>query len=208
MPKILVDALPLGPLGANCYIVRREGDTACLVIDPGDDVKTLKCTLSEKGLTPAVVFLTHAHFDHMLGAAYLKKDFGAKIAVSEKDSACLYDKSVNLAPTGCNTRFLETHADEIVFPGAWEAVGIPFTVIAAPGHTEGGLCLVNEENKLLFSGDTLFNGGFGRTDLPGGSWQELLISLRKLLSLPEDLLVYSGHGDSATIGEIRKVLMK
>lgn len=208
MAKILIDTLPLGMLEANCHIVRNEGSDKCMLIDPGDDAETLIKALKKLVLTPEVIFLTHAHFDHMLGAAHIQKAFGCKIAVSEKDSACLYDKSVNIAPPGLDTNFLATRADELVFPGAWHAAGMEFTVIETPGHTLGGLCLLNEENRILFSGDTLFAEGFGRTDLPGGSWSELLVSLRKLLQLDADIVVYSGHGHSADIGQIRKVLYK
>ena len=208
MAKIIVDALPIGPLQANCYLVRNEGDHRCMVIDPGDDVPSVVKMLEKLSLTPEIVFLTHAHFDHIVGAAHLKKKYNAKIAVSDADSACLYDKSVSIIMPGLNTKFIETHADELVSPGIWNALGMEFTVIAAPGHTKGGLCLLNEENRILFSGDTLFANGFGRTDLPGGDWAELLVSLRKLLALDEDITVYSGHGDSAAIGEIRKALFK
>lgn len=204
MEKIYVDVLPLGELQANCYIVRREDSEKCLVIDPGDDYETLKNALSSLSLVPEHVLLTHGHFDHMLSAACLKNDFGAKICISEKDEIFLSDPSYNLCPENSVVPFAPVKADYLFTAGDYTLSGVAFTVIETPGHTPGGVCYYLKDQCMLFSGDTLFSNGFGRTDFKGGDWTALFKSLKNLFALPPDTQVFPGHGESANAGNIRK----
>ena len=204
MDKILVTVLPLGELQANCYLVRREGSKNSIVIDPGDDYETLKEALDRLSLIPRHVLLTHGHFDHMLCAAHLKSDFGAKICISEKDEIFLSDKSYNLCPDTSVVPFVSAKADLLLSAGDYTLSDIDFTVIETPGHTPGGVCYYLKDEQLLFSGDTLFSNGFGRTDFKGGDWAALFKSLKTLFQLPPGTLVYPGHGEHANAGDIRK----
>lgn len=203
-PAICIYCLPLGELQANCYIVHQKEASACILIDPGDDTNLIKKTLSSLSLTPEVILLTHGHFDHMLGAAHIKNEFGAKLYISEKDEIFLSDKTCNLCPEKDERRFLPCSCDGYISEGGQEFCGIPFTIIPTPGHTPGGVCLYIKEEGVLFSGDTLFSNGFGRTDFIGGDWAALFRSLKTLFALPPETMVYPGHGAGAPVGDIRK----
>ncbi len=201
-----IDRCILGPIEANCYIVRPQGEKKALIIDPGDDYDTLKKALSDLQAEVGAIVVTHGHFDHLLSAAYLREDTGAEIYVSAEDATALTDARASLSPTGTITPFRKTDKVTLLPEGSFDICSLHFTVIKTPGHTRGGICLYNEDEKLIFTGDTLFDDSFGRTDLPGGDFQVLVQSLKMLLKLPGDTTVYSGHGDSALISDIRKVL--
>lgn len=204
MPNIKIHALPVGDLQANMYIIHPEGSEKALLVDPGDNVNLIKRALSELSLTPACILLTHGHYDHMLGAAHLKKEFGAKIYIHEKDAVYLSDRTYNLCPDQDADRFLPLAPDGFLPEGDFEEAGVRFCVIHTPGHTPGGICLYLKEQNALISGDTLFSNGFGRTDFIGGDWAALFKSLKTLFSLPPETYVYPGHGAGAPIGDIRK----
>ena len=150
------------------------------------------------------IYLTHAHFDHIGGVEELKKLSGAKVYVYEKEKRLCEDTEYNLsAEHGLN---LTLDPDEYLPDGAeCEAAGLKFRLLATPGHTEGSCCYYFYEDGILISGDTLFEGSVGRTDFPGGSMSTLVRSCReKLLTLPDDTLVYPGHGGATTIGDEKK----
>lgn len=162
-----------------------------LLIDPGDDLNALLAAGE-----PKAILLTHGHFDHMLAVGELQKRFGVDVYIHKKDAAMLSDAALS-AYDGTVCRLA---APEGV---RWTAYGdevFGLRVLHTPGHTAGSVCLYDEQNGRLFSGDTLFRAGFGRTDLPTGSMHALLGSLRGLLSLPRETVVYPGHGESTTIG--------
>ena len=140
----------------------------------------------------------------MLGAAHMQRDAGAKIYISEADAPGLWDAETALCLPYGRTPFSPIRPDGILGEGPCEIEGISFEVMLTPGHTPGGLSLINRESKLVFTGDTLFRFGYGRTDLKGGNTVELFASLKRLLRLPADYTVYPGHGESATVGEIRE----
>ncbi len=194
-----VDARAIGPLEANCYIV--DGH---IMIDPGDDTAELDSFIADTGATIRAAVLTHGHFDHMLGAAHIKRVYGAKIYVSKADAHYLKDESAALVFGMAETPFEPVEADAYLEAGLTDIDGTAFEVLLTPGHTPGGVCLLSRENKLVFTGDTLFRFGYGRTDLPGGNMRELYGSLRSLLKLPDDIYVCPGHGEGATMGEIKQ----
>ena len=189
----------LGPLQANCYIVN-----GLLLIDPGDDIPGLDAFIRAEDAHIECALVTHGHYDHMLGAAHMQKAHGAKILISRADKEALASAGVALVPADTNTVFTPCQADECLDKGTVQLADIDFEVIPAPGHTPGGICLYSEAEKVLFSGDTLFRYGFGRTDLPGGNMHALVESLRLLLSLPEDTYVWPGHGEGGYMGDIRR----
>ena len=180
----------VGPLQTNCYIIEDETPNGrfCAVVDPGDDPKTIEENLP-RSLTH--IILTHAHFDHA----------GALEAVHKAHPAALFAVGEHEPLDSAYTFY--SHPDLVIPPvdilleeGA--RIG-PFTVIHTPGHTKGSICLYSKKDNLLLSGDTLFCGGYGRTDL-GGSMADMQASLARLSQLPPETKVLPGHGDPTTIG--------
>ena len=195
---ITVFSKPIGQLQTNCYIL------GSVMIDPGDDVPALKAFVEETGTKPKYILLTHGHFDHMLGAYAMREYLGAKVYIGKADALALSDSGICMASAWCATPFTPMEPDGFLDAGETEFDGLKFKVISTPGHTKGGVALYSEQHRILISGDTLFAHGYGRTDFPGGSMEQLAASLRTLLALPDDTMVYSGHYESALMSEIRK----
>lgn len=195
---MIVQTLPLGQLQANCYLATKDEASPVVVIDPGDDMLAL--TRALKGRQVAGVLITHAHFDHILGLPAVSQ---APVYVHALDAPALSDSALSLCPPG--TPPLIAGAPRTVEEGDVIALGrLTFTVLHTPGHTVGSVCY--RCGGALFSGDTLFYPGYGRTDLPGGSWQQMAASLHRLLAIREDLTVYPGHGDAGPLSAIREAL--
>lgn len=192
-----IEAQQVGQLMTNCYIVWDENTKNAAVIDPGDDGAFIAQNLKKKGLTLQYILLTHGHFDHIGGVDELLETCGSspKVYISEKDMALpsAFGENVHLDPSVV-TFWL--HGDVITMDS------ISFKVMATPGHTPGSVCLICGD--VIFSGDTLFQGSCGRTDFPGGSWKEMVASLKKLYNLPGDYTVFSGHTNSTTLDWERK----
>lgn len=184
-----ITTLPLGPLGANCYIV--SDGASCAVIDPGDNGPTLHSAL--RGLNVAAIVLTHGHFDHVGGVRGLQADTGAPVYLSSHDLSLPPDLSGDLP-----TEFIDLSAESKITVGS-----ITFEVLETPGHCPGSVCLwaKDGDQEALFTGDTLFQGSMGRTDFPGGDDRAMGESLRRLSKLPPSLAVYPGHGPASTIGD-------
>ena len=182
-----VTVLPLGAMQANCYIVS-EGD-ACAVIDPGAQAEQLIGWLKEQDLTPEAVLLTHGHFDHVGAVRQVAEEFGCPVYLHPGDTSMEGHLAKGL---WWNKTYEE---GDVITVGSME-----FHVLHTPGHTPGSVCLYLEDT--LFSGDTLFAGACGRTDFPGGSWEQMMQSLRRLSTL-EDCNVFSGHGGKTTMARER-----
>ena len=184
----------------NCYIVQDEKTKETMVIDPGGEVDTIIQMLNILNANLKYIYLTHCHGDHIAGVKQLKESKGGKILIHREDAEGLYNKDINLREhIGLTREYLEADSrlddKDILHVGKLE-----FTVIHTPGHTKGGSSLYCKEEKLLFSGDTLFKGTWGRTDLPTGNFQDIINSIcNKLLTLPDDTIVYPGHGNSTRI---------
>jgi hydroxyacylglutathione hydrolase len=199
------ETFPVGPLACNCTILGDEGAHEAIVIDPGDDVGKIHMRLTELGLQVKQILITHAHIDHVGGALKLKRLTGAPVFLNENDLPLLRMMSAQAAWLGMCTP--ETAApDESLNDG--QVVGLsryPAQVILTPGHTQGSVCLHFAPLKLLVAGDTLFAGSIGRTDLPGGDFDQIIDSIHsRLLPLGDDIEVLPGHGPITTIGEERK----
>jgi len=206
---MLIRLLNVGPLQACCYIVAPDDGSDAAVIDPGGDADLIMARLRNRKLVPGLVLLTHGHIDHIEAVAALKKEFpDAQLCVHEADAPMLRDARAALA-SFVGLPFEPCEADRLLADGDTLTLG-PHTidVMHTPGHTSGGICFLirlPDEPDIVFSGDTLFAGGIGRTDFPGGSYQQLLDSIRdRLLSLPDETRVYPGHGEPTTIDVERR----
>lgn len=182
---VVAETFPLGDYQTNCYLVRQAGQTQCVLIDPGYAADFLLDTLNAKGLELSAIALTHGHFDHVGAVRDLAVETGCRVYLSGDE--------LSLPPAITAGRLYCTD----LYTDRFTAAGIPFTVLKTPGHTPGSVCL--RTGSLLFSGDTLFAGSCGRTDLPGGNPADMLASLKLLAAIPENLTVYPGHGEATTL---------
>ncbi len=190
---MLIKTLPVGQLETNCYVVTDEQSLRCAVIDPGDESNTILDYLEENHLRCEAILLTHGHFDHVGAVEAVAEETGAKVYMNHRDDVGGSDPHLPYVLPEGGTYYDE--GDEV------EVGALRFTVIATPGHTPGSVCLICGE--ALFTGDTLFRGSCGRTDLPGGSIDDELMSLHRLCLLPGDYEVYPGHMDSSTLDRER-----
>ena len=193
----------------NSYIVCDEESKEAMVIDPGGEPEKIAEVLDILGASLKYIFVTHCHADHIGGIAELKKLKGGKILISRPDAEGLYNEEINLAYY-INMEKPELEADSRVDDDDLIHVGnIEFKVIATPGHTKGGLCLYSEKEKLVFTGDTLFSGTWGRTDLPTGSFVEIITSItNRLMTLPDHTIVYPGHGKITMIQDEKNIYLE
>ena len=185
--------LPLGALETNCYVVYDEASKVCALVDPGAMPQVILDTLQKNELSLQKILLTHAHFDHTGALRALHEKFpDVPIYVSAQDT----DETLNMSHG--NLVYTETFldGDEISMPP------LTFRVLATPGHTRGSSCLICEDT--IFSGDTLFAGCCGRTDLPGGNGSQMMASLKRLAELPGDYHVLPGHGEDSTLERERR----
>ena len=197
--------LPVGPLQCNCSLIGDEQTREAMVIDPGDQIEDILRILGEEKLQLKQIVITHAHIDHVGGAMKLKAATGAPILMNQSDFALLKMLDMQAAWVGMKPPG-PVQIDEGIGDGRVLEIGeIRSNVIHTPGHTEGSICLYFPDQKKLIAGDTLFAGSIGRTDLPGGSLEKIMSSLRaRVLVLPDDTLVIPGHGGQTTIGDERE----
>jgi glyoxylase-like metal-dependent hydrolase (beta-lactamase superfamily II) len=205
MESMILESFPVGPLQANCTILGDEDAGEAIVIDPGDEAERIHGRLTKLGLKLKQILLTHAHIDHVGGALRLKRLTGAPILLNENDLPLLATMEQQAAWLGIPTP--ETAPpDEGLADG--QRVGLeryPAQVLHTPGHTQGSVCLHFAPLKLLVAGDTLFAGSIGRTDLPGGDYGQIIDSIQsRLLPLPDETRVLTGHGPETTIGTERR----
>lgn len=196
---MIVDKYVTGPIDCCTYIVGCEESGEAAIIDPGGDAPRLIEAVRERGLSPTVILCTHAHFDHLGGVAGLVSEFGIPVCVGKRDEALYLDMEEQGRMFGVPVRQAPP-PDRLLSDGDVIRVGkLSVSVIETPGHTPGGLCFL--VGGALFSGDTLFDRSIGRTDLPGGSFGDILKSIReRLFILPDETVVYPGHEGSTTIG--------
>lgn len=181
-----IHTLPLGYLQTNCYIL--QSDTGhCLVIDPADQADVILDFIQTKGLTLDAILLTHGHFDHVGAVKYLSAETDCPVYIHEAD--------LSLPPAITAGKLYHTHT--YAEGDTLTLADLTFKVLHTPGHTPGSVCLL--VGDTLFSGDTLFRGSCGRTDFPGGSWEQIQSSLKALAALPGDYRVLPGHGEQTTL---------
>ena len=194
----------------NCYIVEDEETKETMVVDPGGEPEKIIEMLDSLGIDNLkYIYLTHCHGDHIGGVTELQEKMGGKILIHRDDAEGLNDKSINLTEL-IDMPEIELEADSRVDDGDLLHLGeLEFKVIHTPGHTKGCSCLYCEKEKLLISGDTIFWGTWGRTDLPTSSFPDIIQSItKKLMTLPDDTIVYPGHGKSTMIGEEKPIYLE
>jgi len=194
--------IPNGQFVENCYLVTDEASRECVVIDPGEEAGLILRRITEAGVRTVAIWVTHAHLDHVMGVPRLSRETRAPIYLHPADRE-LYDHVIQQGLAfGIRVESLPPPDREFV-PGETVRVGtVGFTVRHAPGHSPGSVCLVGD--GVVFTGDVLFAGSIGRTDLPGADFDTLIRSIeRELLVLPDSTMVYSGHGPETTVGRER-----
>jgi glyoxylase-like metal-dependent hydrolase (beta-lactamase superfamily II) len=194
----------------NSYIVVDENKKEAMVVDPGGDADKIAELLDILGIEELkYIFVTHCHADHIGGINELKKLKGGKILISRDDAEGLYNEEISLA-SYINMENPELEADSRVDDGDLIHVGdIQFEVIATPGHTKGGVCLYCEKERLIFTGDTMFSGSWGRTDLPTGNFEEIMHSISdRLMTLPDETICYPGHGKTTMIADEKNIYLE
>ena len=201
--SVKVEQLALGPVQANSFIVTDEASGLSLVVDAGEFNRELEESIKRKNIK--YILLTHGHYDHILGAYDLKKATGAEVMIHSLDAPCLEDEYKSLAAQSLYPGLQKTFsADRILNDGDVITLGeTQLRVLHTPGHTKGSVCFIDDENRILFSGDTLFCMTVGRTDLPGGDDFEMFASLKKLTQLDGDYTVFTGHNRSTTLDSER-----
>lgn len=196
-----IRVLELGPLGTCCYIVIDENTNMCAVIDPADDLQTIISETEKKGLKIEKILLTHMHFDHIGALNELADVTGAEIYIGVNDADGLISPFLNLSQT-FGQPLVCTHPVKRVCEGDIISVGtLQLSVMHTPGHTQGSVCYLNNAEKVVFSGDTVFCQSIGRTDFPGGSYSQIMTSLERILSLDENFVLYPGHGPHTTVAD-------
>ena len=195
-----VETLVVGFIDTNCYIVH-DGKTA-VVIDPGADAERILAKAEELGVSISHIFLTHAHFDHVLAVSEIIKKTGAKLVANIGERKRMCDAELSGHTALRRREFIPLYADiEIAENGAIDAGEMHFEFVRTPGHTEGSMCIICEDT--MFSGDTLFAGTCGRCDLAGGDYEEMLKTLKKLYLLEGDYKVLPGHESATTLSHER-----
>jgi hydroxyacylglutathione hydrolase len=202
---LIVRALPVGLIQTNCYVVGCEDTNEGAVIDPGGHPDRILAEVERLSLTIRYVLNTHAHFDHTDANGALVEATGALLAIHPQDRPLL-EASGGAAYFGLQAAPSPPPDLELHDGDRLEIGNLRFQVLHTPGHTPGHVSFHEPMEKVLFDGDLLFRRGIGRTDLPGGNWQQLLHSIQNVLfALPDETVVYSGHGSATTIGEEKRL---
>lgn len=199
-----IGKIVMGSVQTNCYFLYKEEDNKIIVVDPADRGDYLYNAFKEAGLEVAAILLTHAHFDHIWGCNKLRELSGVQVFALEDEKELCESAKLNVSEDV--GRPYTVLVDWYLRDGEKVTIeDMEFTVIATPGHTQGSCCYYFEKDNILVSGDTLFEGSVGRTDLPTGNGPTLSRSLKeKLMVLPDETLVFPGHGNSTTIGDEKK----
>ena len=199
-----IEKFVLGSMGTNCYLIINEETKELIIIDPATCPDYVVSHVNSNGYIPRAIFLTHAHFDHVMGIDGWVKEFGIPVYLHEEEKRVLEDPELNLSGVfGASYSYSDVKC--LKDGQELEVSGFIFKVIHTPGHTCGGCCYYCAEEGVLISGDTLFYQSVGRSDFPTGSMGTLVRSIKeKLFCLPEDVMVYPGHNDSTCIGDEKK----
>ena len=204
MSKIRIKNLVVGMVETNCYVIYNEETKAAVIVDPGDSPKQISAKCKEWGITPEAILLTHGHFDHIMAAEALREDWDLKIYSSAKEVEVLADGNKNLMLKWYRKQYSLTPDVTLEDNQEFDLIGFTWTMFATPGHTIGSCCYYIKEEEVLFSGDTLFQMSYGRVDFPTSDPMSMLASVKRLLTLPEDVMVYPGHNGPTTIAHEKK----
>jgi len=202
---MIIKMLVVGPLASNCYIVGSSVTKQGMIIDPGAEAETILRTVQQTGLSISLIVITHAHMDHVGALREVQEKTHAQFAIHEAEKGLLLTAPMRmLTSLGISPVKSPPRPDRLLKDGDIIDIGdLHFKVLYTPGHSAGGICLYG--HGVVFSGDTLFNSGIGRTDFPGMSHERLMKSIHeKLMVLPDETIVYPGHGPPTTIGDERR----
>lgn len=198
----ILKTVVVGLLEVNCYVLVDNDTKLACIIDPGDEAQKIISEIDSLGAKPIYIINTHSHGDHIGANTILAQKYNAKICIHSLEAAHLLDPKKNLSASIANP-IVSLPATIFLAESSTLSVGnLLIKVIETPGHTEGGVSLLCED--LLFSGDTLFCGTVGRTDLPGGNYKVLMNSLKKFINLPENTKILSGHGPACILMQEKK----
>lgn len=198
-----VQTLTVGVFESNCHILHRAGAREALVVDPGGDAPAIIGFLRERNLGVAAYLVTHGHMDHVHALADVHEAFPAPVGMASAERGWAFSPRNSWPPYYDTPRAPSAFARDWKEGQSWTDAGFTYTILETPGHSPGHVSFHFAGDELLFSGDVLFRGGIGRTDLEGGHAPTLLRSLRRLLELPDCTRVFSGHGPATTIGQER-----
>lgn len=191
----------LGPVGTNCYIAGNEDTMECFIVDMAACPPELVSHIRKTGLTVKAVLLTHGHFDHIMGLDRFLREFPVPVYACAAEKEIMEDAQMNSSAGMLGQPYTFNRAEYVKDRDFLDIAGMKIQVIRTPGHTVGGCCYYIADEKVLFSGDTLFRASVGRTDLPTGSMGALIRSITdRLLVLPDETRVYPGHMEETTIG--------
>lgn len=205
MDEIRIKRMVVGMVGTNCYLAYHPETKQAVCVDPGDEAEHILEAAAGLGLKPEAILLTHGHFDHIMAAKDLKKAWNVPIYACEKEKEILEDGEKSLVSGYYNGSYAITPDVAVKEGDVFSLAGFSWKVFETPGHTIGSCCYYIEAEEVLFAGDTLFAGSYGRTDLPTGSGRMMIGSVTRLLeTLPETVMVYPGHMDETTIGYEKK----
>ncbi|MDD4779245.1 MAG: MBL fold metallo-hydrolase [Tissierellia bacterium] len=195
---MIFEAMSVGSFMANCYIVGSNKTKEAAIIDPGADFNRIDNKIKELGLIPKIIILTHAHGDHIGAVADLKAKYSIPVYIHEYDAEFLSDSSINLTKM-LFRKDLSINPDVKLKDGdIIQLSDLEFEIIHTPGHTPGGICIKIE--NIIMTGDTLFNKSIGRTDFPGGSFEDIISSIKnKIFKYSDDTIIYPGHNSPSTI---------
>lgn len=198
---IKIYSIRVSVFSTNCYVVQNTETKEGFIIDPGDYEEKILEVLKEKEVKLTAIYLTHGHLDHIMAAERIKAEYKVPVYCHETELSVLADPVQNLTSRFMREGYVFTAAEGLKDGAEFTAAGVPVKLLHTPGHTPGGCCYYLRENGVLFSGDTLFYHSIGNTEFPGGSMGTLSRSIReKLYTLPEETVVYAGHGEETTIG--------
>ncbi len=197
--KLAIRMMVLGPVQTNCFFLINEDTKEVLIIDPADRAQKIIEWINSEGLKPVAILLTHGHFDHIMGMAGVKNAYHIPVYASKDEVEVLANPQLNVSTM--MGAYISLTADELFADGdVLELAGMKLKVISTPGHTIGSVCFYMEEEKVLISGDTLFEASVGRSDFPTGSSRQLIESIKtRLFVLPDDTDVFPGHGGTTSI---------
>lgn len=200
-----IKKLVVGMVQTNCYIAYNEELKEAVVIDPGDEAERIEEACDNLGISVKAILLTHGHFDHVMAVPALQKRWQVPVYAYEKEVQVLLDEAYNLSDQFVREKVSVKTDKALKDREKFDMAGYTFELIATPGHTMGSCCYYVEAEKILFSGDTLFEGSYGRVDFPGSSSEAMLHSVAEvLLDLPDDVKVLPGHAGYTTIGDERR----
>lgn len=197
-----ITRLVVGMVETNCYIAYNKENKEAVLVDPGAGAEKIVSGCKDLNVVVKAILLTHGHFDHVMAVDDLKKIWDVPVYAYEKEAAVLADEALNLS-NQFRSNSVRLTADRLLKDGeTFELIGHTFKVIATPGHTCGSCCYYIESEQVLFSGDTLFKGSYGRVDFPTSSTRDMIHSVAEVLfDLPDAVKVYPGHMGDTTIGE-------